>query len=94
MMGMGMYAARRVFILAYSCYFSLGEHQSHNLGRRRLVGAPPTGRCPVRMTRIDCAARMETARFSLNIGMLRVDRNNDDRETGDTVAQEFLSRRN
>jgi hypothetical protein len=37
---------------------------------------------------------METARFSLDIGMLRVDPNNDDRETGDAVAQEFLSRRN
>ena len=73
MMGMGMYAARRVFILAYSCYFSLGEHHARNLGRRRLVGAQPTGRCQVRMTRIDCAARMETARFSLDIGMLRVD---------------------
>jgi hypothetical protein len=37
---------------------------------------------------------METARFSLNIGMLRIDRNNVGRETGETVAQEFLSRRN
>jgi hypothetical protein len=88
-MGMGMYAARRVFILAYSCYFSTSPTIWGGA-----VGAPPTGRCPVRMTRIDCAARMETARFSLNIGMLRVDPNNDDRETGDTVAQEFLSRRN
>jgi hypothetical protein len=42
-----MCPAIQVLILAYSCYFSLGEHDAHNLGRRRLVGAPPTGRCPV-----------------------------------------------